>query len=281
VSTRLADYLAGATSRLSKTLDLDSRSARLEVRLLAAAALAVEPVWLITHDTDCLDLEQQTRLDALFTRRLNGEPIAYILGQREFYGRPFRVSPATLIPRPETEHLVEAALARAPAHARILDIGTGSGCIAITLKQERPDCTVVAIDLSPDALQVARDNAARLGAEVEFRQSDLFTALTDETFDIIVSNPPYIAEDDPHLDQGDLRHEPLTALASGSEGLDTLRAIVLHASAHLHDGGWLLLEHGWDQGEAVANLLAKAGYAKTFLEYDLAGQARISGGQRK
>ncbi|MDD3528302.1 MAG: peptide chain release factor N(5)-glutamine methyltransferase, partial [Gallionellaceae bacterium] len=194
MSVRLADYLADQAARLAKALDLDARAARLETRVLAAAALGVEPVWLIAHDTDRLDAGRQAALDTLFDRRLAGEPVAYIVGEREFYGRPFRVGPATLIPRPETEHLVEAALARGPAQARVLDIGTGSGSIAITLKLERPDWSVCAVDLSDAALAVARGNAERLDAAIEWLASDLFDALAGRVFDLIVSNPPYVPE---------------------------------------------------------------------------------------
>lgn len=276
----LAGYLAGAATRLAEALALSPREARLEARTLAAAALGVEPVWLIAHDTDIPDPGQLARLEALLGRRLAGEPVAYILGEREFYGRPFRVGPATLIPRPETEHLVEAALARGPAQARALDIGTGSGCIAITLKLERPDWQVTAVDLSPEALAVARGNGERLGAPVEWLASDLFAALPGRRFDLIVSNPPYVPEADPHLAEGDVRFEPVGALASGPDGLDAIRAIVKRAPAHLADGGWLLLEHGYDQGEAVPGLLREAGYGEVFMARDLAGQARVSGGRR-
>lgn len=275
----VAATLADAARRLADALALPQREARLEARILASRTLDVETVWLLAHDTDPLTEPQTAAFEVLLGRRLAGEPVAYILGEREFYGRPFRVTPATLIPRPETEHLVEAALARGPTAARVLDIGTGSGCIAITLKLERPDWQVTAVDLSTDALAVARDNATRLGAEVECLPSDLFAALAGRTFELIVSNPPYVADADPHMGQGDVRFEPHTALTSGADGLDAIRAIVKRAPAHLAAGGWLLLEHGWDQGEAVGRLLAEAGFEAVFLERDLAGQARVSGGR--
>jgi release factor glutamine methyltransferase len=276
----LGAILTEAAHTLSGTLALTPREARLEARILACRALGVETVWLLAHDTDALTEAQAAAFEALLARRLAGEPVAYILGEREFYGRPFRVTPATLIPRPETEHLIEAALARGPAAARVLDIGTGSGCIAVTLKLERPDWQVTAIDLSSEALAVARGNGARLGAEVEWRHSDLFAALAGRTFDLIASNPPYVAEADPHMAEGDVRFEPRTALTSGMDGLDAIRAIVKQAPAHLTTGGWLLLEHGWDQGEAVGRLLAETGFEAVFLERDLAGQARVSGGRK-
>jgi release factor glutamine methyltransferase len=275
----VAGLQSDAQRRLAETLSLPTAEARLEARLLAAAAFRVAPVWLIAHDTDQPTPEQTAAFETMLVRRLAGEPVAYILGQREFYGRPFQVTPNTLIPRPETEHLVEAALARGPARARLLDIGTGSGCIAITLKLERPDWQVTAVDLSPAALVVARDNAARLGADIEWLDSDLFTALAGRSFDLIISNPPYVAEADPHMTQGDVRFEPRSALTSGADGLDAIREIVKRAPAHLENGGWLLMEHGWDQGVAVGRLLDNAGFAEMFLARDLAGQERISGGQ--
>jgi release factor glutamine methyltransferase len=276
----LAAHLNDAVERLVQSAGLSRREARLEVRLLAAAALGVTPVWLLAHDTDRLDPERESALHRLIARRLAGEPVAYILGEREFYGRRFQVGPTTLIPRPETEHLVEAALARGPAAARVLDIGTGSGCIAITLKLERPGWSVCAVDLSAGALAVARANGAHLDADVEWLESDLLASLDDRCFDLIVSNPPYVPDADPHLDQGDVRHEPRTALASGTDGLDAIRAIVGQAPAHLAPGGWLLLEHGYDQGESVPALLTGAGYTEVFMARDLAGQPRVSGGKR-
>ncbi|MFA5083344.1 MAG: peptide chain release factor N(5)-glutamine methyltransferase [Hydrogenophilaceae bacterium] len=275
----LAGYLADLAGRLGVALCLTPREARLEARVLAATALAVEPVWLIAHDTDLLGPQQRAALDAVFERRLAGEPVAYVLGKREFYGRVFRVSPATLIPRPETEHLVEAALSHGLDAARVLDIGTGSGCIAITLKLERPDWSVCAVDVSADALAVAQANGERLGAAVKWLESDLFAALAERKFDLIVSNPPYVPTGDRHLGQGDVRFEPKGALASGLDGLDAIRAIVRQAPAHLEPGGWLLLEHGYDQGEAVPALLAVTGYTEVFMACDLAGQPRVSGGR--
>jgi release factor glutamine methyltransferase len=279
VST-LDDLLRHGAHGFQQKLGLDPHAARLEAQALAAHALEVNRTWLVAHGHDRLAAELQDKVEALFRRRCNGEPVAYITGQREFYGRPFRITPATLIPRPETEHLVEAALDRAPQNARVLDIGTGSGCIAITLKLERPDLQVTAVDLSAAALEIARANAAELNAEVEFLASDQFTALDGRLFDLIVSNPPYVPEADAHLSQGDLRFEPPNALASGPDGLDAIRAIVQQARAHLGPGGWLLFEHGYDQGEAVQALLKAASYVEVFLEQDLAGLPRVSGGRR-
>lgn len=273
---RLDLLLADAARRLADT----SPSARLDARLLARHALGVSETWLIAHGRDAIDAMLVSRFKALIERRASGVPVAYILGEREFYGRPFRVTPATLIPRPETEHLIEAALDRLAGRSalRVLDIGTGSGCIAITLKLERPDWTLTAVDLSPAALAVARENGVALSAEVTWLESDLFAALGGQRFDLIVSNPPYIAAADRHLAQGDLRFEPRTALASGDDGLEALRRIVELAPTHLETDGRLIVEHGWDQGEAVAGRLAVAGFSEPFLCRDLAGLARVSGG---
>ncbi len=275
---RVRDFLDDAAARLARHLDLSPREARIEAHSLAGHGLGVDRTWLIAHDRDELTPEQFATLQALVARRGKGEPVAYLVGRREFYSRTFQVGPGVLIPRPETEHLVEAALKHAPHNARALDIGTGSGCIAITLKLERPDLQVSAVDVSADALTIARANAAELKAEVEFVESDLFSALAGRQFELIVSNPPYIAEADAHLNLGDLRFEPKNALASGPDGLDAIRAIVDQAKTHLAPSGWLLFEHGYDQGAAVQGLLKASGYAGVFLEQDLAGQPRVSGG---
>lgn len=275
---RLDALLADTARRLAET----SPTPRLDARLLARHALDVSETWLISHGRDAIEAEHATRIEALVDRRAAGEPVAYILGAREFYGRVFKVTPDTLIPRPETEHLIEAALERLadrPA-LRVLDIGTGTGCIAITLKLERPEWSLAAVDLSPAALAVAQENGAALGADVTWQESDLFAALGGQRFDLIVSNPPYIANADPHLSQGDLRFEPASALASGDDGLEALRRIMELAPTHLKADGWLIVEHGWDQGEAVAGLLAEAGFRERFLFHDLAGLARVSGGIR-
>lgn len=279
----LAGLLLTATARLQRALGLERPEARLEARILAARALDVDRAWLIAHDRDVPNPTQARALESLIARRERGEPVAYILGEREFHGRVFRVTPDVLIPRPETELLVEAALARLPKDrpARVLDLGTGSGCIAITLALGRPDWDITATDASPASLEVARGNAARLGAgNVRFVASDWYDGLDSTSFDMIVSNPPYIASDDKHLGLGDLPHEPRRALASGPSGLDAIRAIVSRAPPHLHPEGWLLLEHGYDQAQACTSLLASAGFGTLFTLRDLAGQARVSGGQR-
>ena len=226
---------------------------------------------------------QAGRFVELLTRRVAGEPVAYLLGEREFYGRRFGVSPAVLIPRPETELVVDLVLARvAPGSApAILDLGTGSGALAVTLALEVPAAQVTAVDFSASALSVARANAAALAASVRFVESDWFAALdTAAGFDFIVSNPPYIAENDPHLAQGDVRFEPATALASGPAGLDDLRRITAAAPGFLAAGGWLMMEHGYDQAAAVRALLVAAGFVEVASAQDLAGIERISFGRR-
>jgi release factor glutamine methyltransferase len=313
-----------------------------EAQMLLAHVLGISRAFVIAHAERTLDAAQEQRVRSLFSRRAAGEPIAYLLGTREFYGRDFVVSPATLIPRPETELIVEQALARLSEHKwpgrrasagvsreesardltspssqrrlgpspvvqsdstdglgpslrwddevnanflpdsapHILDLGTGSGAIAVTLALERPDAIVVAADISPDALDVANQNAHRLNAEVEFIQSNWYANLTDRKFDLIVSNPPYVAGRDKHLSEGDLRFEPQIALTDeSSDGLQSIRSIVEGAPAHLHPGGWLLFEHGYDQVDACRALLLKAGFENLISIDDLAGIPRVAGGQ--
>ena len=279
----MADTLRIAASRLQQALGLDRGEARLEARILVAHALGVDRAWLIAHDRDALAAHQAAAIQALIARREQGEPVAHLLGEKEFYGRPFQVTPDVLIPRPETELLVEAALARLPKEQplHILDLGTGSGCVAITLALEQPLARVVAVDRSPAALAIARNNARRLGAaNIAFIPSDWYAELGVKKFDMIVSNPPYIAAGDPHLHRGDLRFEPNSALAAGTDGLDAIRAILSGAAAHLEPGGWLLLEHGFDQADAVQALLRDAGLARIATRQDLGGQPRCTGARR-
>lgn len=265
--------------RLEAALNLDPSSARIEVQCLLQALLQVNRAYLLTHPEQQLDSEQQARYATLFERRLSGEPVAYILGEREFYGLNFKVTPATLIPRPDTELLVELALALIPQLGRVLDLGTGSGAIALSIAHARPNVEVTAVDASPDALEVAHDNARRLNiGNARFIQSDWFSALAGERFDLIVSNPPYIAAADAHLGQGDVRFEPRAALASGADGLDDVRRIVADAKAYLNDGGWLLFEHGYDQAKQARTLLQQAGFNEVFSAHDLAGIERVTGG---
>jgi len=288
----IGEILRLHSKQLKTALNLDSGSARIEVQCLLQAVLRVNRAYLLTHAGQILDAEQQAHYAALFERRLSGEPIAYILGEREFYGLNFRVTPATLIPRPDTELLVELALQRVPQplptspcqgrseHAcRVLDLGTGSGAIALCIAHARPDIEVTAADASTEALDVARENVRRLNiGNVRLLRSDWFSALAGERFDLIVSNPPYIADGDTHLAQGDLRFEPRAALASGADGLDDIRRIVAGAKEHLDVGGWLLFEHGYDQAGRARELLLQGRYAEVFSARDLTGIERVSGG---
>ena len=253
----------------------------LENRILLCEATGLSRVQLITQGDRALTPDEAQRLDTLIARRLAGEPIAYIVGRREFFGLDFQVGPAVLIPRPDTELIVELALERLPqGPARLLDMGTGSGAIAVAVAHTRPDADVTALDVSPDALAIAQANAAANGARVRFLESSWFDALAAfDTFDVIASNPPYIAAGDDHLSQGDLRFEPVGALTDHADGLSALRIIVAGGPRHLVPGGWLLLEHGYDQAAAVRALLAKAGYTHVQSWQDLAGIERVSGGR--
>jgi release factor glutamine methyltransferase len=254
-----------------------------ESRALLRHALAVDEAWLIAHDRDDITAAQQEYFAALVARRAAGEPLAYITGAREFFSLEFLVTPAVLIPRPETELLVEFALERIDANrvCNVLDLGTGSGCVAIAIAKHRPRARVAAADSSAAALAVAHENAARHAVKnVEVIESDWFAALVGRRFDLIVANPPYVAAGDPHLREGDLRFEPAGALVAGSDGLDCIRAIIALAPQYLHRGGWLALEHGYDQALRCRELLAGAGIAEIFSRDDLAGIARVSGGRR-
>jgi release factor glutamine methyltransferase len=286
-ASTVASLIHDATLRLADALGLDRREARIEARALAVHAWQVETAWLIAHDTDIPERAQTATFLALLEQRLAGHPVAYLTGVREFYGRPFHVSPDVLIPRPETELLVEQALLHLPPGLplRVLDLGTGSGCVAVTIALERPHAIVTAVDRSPAALALAQRNASALNARIRFVQSDWFAAFTPprvlaaERFDLIVGNPPYIAAADPHLGRGDVRFEPLAALASGSDGFDDLRRIVGDAPAHLAPGGWLWLEHGYEQSALTQRLFHEAGMHKVQTRQDTAGLPRISGGQ--
>lgn len=248
-------------------------------RLLVCHALGLSRTALITQSERVLNEDEALRVSELLQRRLDGEPVAYILGQREFYGLPFEVGPAVLIPRPETELLVELALERLPPKGRVLDMGTGSGAIAVALAHTRPDAQVSALDVSKDALATAARNAASNGATVRFLESSWYAAVGSEQFDLIVSNPPYIAAGDRHLSEGDLRFEPTGALTDHADGLSALRIIIAGAARHLPPQGWLLMEHGYDQSQAVRELLAQAGFSEVQSWADLAGIERVSGGR--
>jgi release factor glutamine methyltransferase len=269
----LRALLADASARLGN---------RLESELLLAHALHRDRAWLFAHATDAPEPSQAAAFAALLERRLAGEPLAYITGRRGFWSMDLQVTADTLIPRPETERLVEVALERIPdvADRSVADLGTGSGAIALAIARERPHARVLATDASAGALAVARRNAGRLGiANVRFGQGDWCTALGDGIFDIIVSNPPYIEDGDEHLWQGDLRHEPRAALASGPDGLDAIRTIARDARTRLAPDGWLLLEHGWQQAAAVRTVLQDNGYAAIFTAQDLESRDRVTGGQ--
>jgi release factor glutamine methyltransferase len=276
----IAQWLEQARDTLKQALTLSAREAALEAHVLVGHALGKPRAYLLAHRDDDMEPAAATRFRGLLGRRMNGEPIAYILGEREFYGLAFAVSPAVLIPRPETELLVELALAytknlTAPS---ILDLGTGSGAIALAIAKHKPSAQVAAVEQSPDALAVARQNAERLGlTSPRFLLGDWFSPVpAGERFDLIVANPPYIAATDPHLDRGDLRFEPRPALASGPEGLDAIQHIAAGAEAHLAPEGRLLIEHGFDQGERCRALLAEAGFIATTTHQDLAGLDRVT-----
>lgn len=266
-----------------------SQLPRAEARRLLASLTGQPLTWFMAHGDDPADPDIAARFQALAERRRAGEPLAYLLGQQEFYGRPFAVSPAVLIPRADTETLVETALEqllllrqqRRTVPLSLLELGTGSGIIAITLALEAPDTEVHAVERSPEALAVAQQNATTLGADrIHWHAGSWWQALAcPRRFDLIVSNPPYIAAHDHHLQQGDLRFEPPQALAAGPDGLDDLRILIGGAPAHLNPGGWLLLEHGYDQEAPVQALLRDAGFADVFTRRDLAGQPRVSGGR--
>lgn len=264
---------------LAETLALDPGSARIEIQCLLQQALNVSRGYLLAHPEYLMQDVEWRRYNDLLQRRLAGEPVAYILGEREFYGLKFKVTPVTLIPRPETELLVELALERIPARGRVLDLGTGCGAIALSIAHALPDAEVTAVDASMQALEVAHENAQQLRLRnVHCLYSEWFSALAGKRFDLVVSNPPYIADGDPHLQQGDLRFEPRSALASGVDGLDDIRAIIQQAKNHLLPGGWLLFEHGYDQALPARELLREAGFSAVFSAHDLAGVERVSGG---
>ena len=252
----------------------------LEARMLAGCVLEKNSAWLIAHADEAVSAKSETTIAALVERRVRGEPMAYILGEREFYGLDLQVTPAVLIPRPETELLVELALTRIPENAasRVLDLGTGSGAIAIALGKARPQAQLTAVDVDYAALGVARENARRPKVRVRFFCGDWLGPLQSETFDLIVSNPPYVADADAHLALGDVRFEPKRALLGGADGLDCIRTIVAKARPHLSPGAWLLLEHGYDQAQACRALLEAQGYSEVQSWPDLAGIARVSGG---
>jgi release factor glutamine methyltransferase len=260
-----------------RAADLDAGDSRALLR----AALGVDDAQLAAHPEQVLTAEQDDRFAGWVRRRRAGEPVAYITGEREFWSLSFHVTPAVLIPRPETELLVEFALERVAdgAPAGVLDLGTGCGCVAVAVAKHRPRARVAAIDISPAALAIARGNAARHDASIEFIESDWLSALAGRRFDLIVANPPYVAAGDQHLAQGDVRFEPRAALVGGGDGLECIAAIVAQSRAHLERGGWLFVEHGHDQAARCRALLQAQGYQDVMSRRDLAGIERASGGR--
>lgn len=271
----VSSLLTSAAARLS------GDEPRREAEYLLMHVLGVGRAWLFAHDRDLVAPAELAEFLALLQRRERGEPLAYLTGQREFHGLRLKVGPATLIPRHDTELLVELALQRLPpaSPARVLDLGTGSGAIALALAEQRPQAEVTGCDASPAALAIARGNAESLGLQrVQWVEGDWWQPFAGRRFDLVVSNPPYIEDMDPHLQQGDLRFEPLTALASGPDGLRDLRRIIRGAPVHLEPGAWLLLEHGHLQGAPVRALLEDAGFREATTWADLEGRDRVSGG---
>jgi len=271
---RINAALRDARRRLS-----DSPSAALDADLLLCHVLGKARSYLFTWPERELDARQQSRFSSLLARRIQGEPVAHLIGEREFFGHAFRVTADTLIPRPDTEILVEKALSlNLPAQARVVDLGTGTGAIGVSLALAQPDWHVTLVDLSEAALQVAGDNARRLGAAVTCLPGSWLSPCSGP-FELIVSNPPYIERNDHHLDEGDVRFEPRSALVAPNNGLADLAAIVQQATGKLVAGGWLLLEHGFEQGEAVRTLLAQAGFVQVGTAQDLGGNDRVTFGQ--
>jgi release factor glutamine methyltransferase len=281
-----AENFASATGPVSIARMLrESGLEACDANLLLQAALDVNRAYLVAHDDQFLNSRQAAAYAEWVQRRLAGEPIAYILGEREFYGLNLKITPAVLIPRPETELLVELALERIPEaqSCKVLELGTGSGNIALALARYRPMANITAVDCSEEALAAARQNYGKLfgadGRGIVFKKSDWFDALGGETYDLIISNPPYIASGDAHLRQGDVRFEPRQALNGGADGLNCIRQIIGEATQHLCKGGWLLFEHGYDQAHACLQLLAQSGFDGLFCTDDLAGIPRVSGGR--
>lgn len=274
MSYTVQQWLQTARQQLAQFVPPDEAS--MEAQILLMHVLNVNRAWLIAHASDSL-AAAVTTVEALLQRRLQGEPIAHILGEREFFGLPLKVTPDTLIPRPDTETLVEAALEKINGAMSVLDLGTGSGAIALAIAKYAPSCKVVAVDASAGALAVAAENAATLQLNnVQCVASHWFSRLPASKFDLIVSNPPYIESSDPHLQQGDLRFEPMSALASGIDGLQDIRQIVAQAPAYLNEGGWLMLEHGYNQADAVQQLLHTAGLQQIQTRHDLGSNPRVT-----
>lgn len=269
VSARIGDMLRAAE------VDL------LEARVLLRRVLQLTDAQIAAHPEQALTESQRQQYLALVERRRAGEPVAYLIGEREFYSIAIKVTPAVLIPRPETELLVDLLLKSAPQRRafRVLDLATGSGCIAVAVARHCPQAQVTAADVSREALALARENAARHGVTIEIVESDWYRELSGRRFHAIVTNPPYVAAADPHLDQGDVRFEPRRALVAGPTGYECIETIVAQSPRHLLPGGWLLFEHGYDQAVRVRARLTEAGYREVFSARDLAGIERASGGR--
>ena len=271
----VSEALDWATEQLSESDD-----ARLDSQVLLAYTLNVSRTWLFTWPDKALDGATLTAFNALIEERKSGTPIAYITGYRDFWSLRLKVTPDTLIPRADTELLVETALTlkNVEKPCDVIDLGTGTGAIALSLANECPSWRITATDINPETLAVAKENAQSLELTVSFKESAWFDAISDR-FDLIISNPPYIESDDPHLQQGDLRFEPAGALASGKDGLDDIRRLVQHALKHLKKDGYLLLEHGYQQAEAVRSLMAEAGYIDIETHQDIEDRDRVTLGK--
>jgi release factor glutamine methyltransferase len=275
--------VGAALRKAVEELELSSPTPRLDAEVLLMHVCGLDRSSLITRYEMALTGEQQQKLDNLLERRKRGNPVAYLTGLREFWSMELKVTSATLIPRPETELLVENALRHIPHETgwTIADLGTGSGAIALALAKERPRCRIIATDISAAALEIAKANAKILGlTHVEFRAGDWFAPVVGETLDMVVSNPPYVRADDPHLRQGDVRLEPATALVSGNDGLDAIRHLAEHAQKYLRPNGWLIFEHGWDQAGTIDELLQRLGYRDIVSHRDLAGHVRVTACRR-
>ena len=271
-----------ASTLLSQTIGLSNKEAKLEIQLLLQTVISVNRAWLILHENDVLQPDDHKAFVAMLNRRLRGEPIAYILGNRDFFNLNLMVTPDTLIPRPDSETLVEAVFTKISKNSdeSILDLGTGTGAIALAVAKNRPLTTITAVDASIAALEIAMKNGLNLKINnIEFILSNWFDNLNNRTFDLIVSNPPYIEENDVHLTQGDLRFEPISALSSGADGLDDIRKIINDCLIHLKPQGWIMIEHGYNQAEKVANLMAGTGLINIETIKDLGNNDRVTIGR--